>query len=1005
MLLAACPCAFALDPSLDISQYVHTPWRVRDGFTNGEISSIAQTPDGYLWLGTEFGLLRFDGVKPIPWQPPPGQHLPSNRIFSLLAARDGTLWIGTTKGLASWKDGKLTQYPALAGETVRAPILEDHEGTVWAGGLASPPPGKLCAIQKGSVQCYGDDGALGNGVGGLYEDRNHNLWVGVRTGLWRWKPGPAEFYPAAGPPTGIRGLVESDDGALLFGPRNGIMRLAGGKVEAYPLPGFERQFTAAPMLRDHEGSLWIGTTDAGLVHIHRGRTDVFAQADGLSGDFVTALFSDREGSIWVATDGGLDRFREAAAATLSLNQGLSNASILSVLADRDGSVWLSTRRGLNRWDHGEITIFGMSSAGAKSDGMLNGAYAGSLFQDSRGRIWASTLREFGYLENDRFVPVKAVPGGAVYSMAEDAGGNLWIANRDQGLIHLDRSGEVQQTSWAGLGHQDPALALAVDPRQGGLWVGFHQGGLEYFAGGQVRASYTAANGLGEGRVNGLRFDPDGTLWAATEGGLSRFKNGRIATLTSKNGLPCDSTHWVMEDDAQSFWLYTACGLVRMPRSELDAWTTAVDTGKAMNRTLHITVFDSADGVRSLEDPFGYTPHVAKSLDGRLWFLPSDGASIIDPRHIPFNKRRPPVQIETVKVNGKDVPAAEGMALSHRNNDLEIHYTALSLAIPERVRFRYMLEGKDADWQDAGTNRQAFYGGLAPREYRFRVKACNNDGVWNEAGAVWNFSIVPAYYQTLWFRGLCVLAAAGLTWLLYRLRLRQMSARLDLLYNERLGERARIARDLHDSLLQSLAGVSLQLHGIKKQAATAPEKTVSLIDHVREQVDLSFKEVRMKVWNLRSPGYEGQGVAATLREFTERIGVATTARCGFTVSGPARPCPPEVEEELLRMAQEAINNAGKHAQANEIHIALEYGLSSLTLSIADDGCGFDLEEGYRKSGHWGLKNMQERAAQIRGKCTITTAVGQGTRIEISVPLSSWSLRSTLAKRANSNSGSR
>jgi signal transduction histidine kinase len=276
--------------------------------------------------------------------------------------------------------------------------------------------------------------------------------------------------------------------------------------------------------------------------------------------------------------------------------------------------------------------------------------------------------------------------------------------------------------------------------------------------------------------------------------------------------------------------------------------------------------------------------------------------------------------------------------------------------------------------------------LEPKKYRFRVMACNNDGVWNEAGDIWNFSIVPSYYQTLWFQGLCVLAAAGLTWLLYRLRLRQVAAKLNLLYNERLAERTRIARDLHDTLLQSLAGVSLQLHGIAKQAATAaPEKTVSLIDRVRQQVDASFKEVRVKVWNLRSPELEGKGLAATLREFTERIGAANTVRCGFTVSGQPRRCPPEVEEELLRIAQEAANNASKHAHASEIRIALEYSGNSLTLSVSDDGCGFDFDEGYRKDGHWGLKNMQERAAQIRGKCTITTAAGRGTQVEVRVPL--------------------
>ncbi len=1019
-LLAGRPCAFALNPALDVSQYAHTAWKIREGFTEGTISAIVQTPDGYLWLGTEFGLLRFDGVRAVPWQPPPGQHLPSSSVFSLLAARDGTLWIGTTKGLASWKDGKLTQYPALAGQLIRAAILEDHEGTVWAGGLAFPPPGRLCAIQKGSVQCYGDDGALGNGVGGLYEDRNRNLWVGTRDGLWRWKPGPPKFYPAPGPPLGIQGLAESDDGALLFGPRSGIERLVGEKTEAYPLPGTVQQFRTAHLLRERNGSLWIGTRDGGLVHVHRGRTDVFAQADGLSGDFISALFIDREGSMWVATDGGLDRFREAAAATLSLNQGLSNASILSVLADRDGSVWLSTRRGLNRWNNGQITIFGKSSAqagrsahgmtgGDKQDGLLNGTYAGSLFQDSRGRIWASTLREFGYLENGRFIPLKAVPGGAVYSICEDAAGSLWLANKDLGLIQLLRDGHVQQIPWAGLGHKDAAMALAADPLRRGLWVGFYQGGIVYFADGQVRASYSAADGLGGGRVNDLRFDPDGTLWAATEGGLSRLKNGRVATLTSKNGLPCDSAHWVMEDDAHSFWLYTTCGLVRIARSELHAWAAAADKDKDTNRTIHATVFDRSDGVRSLEDHGGYTPHVAKSSDGKLWFLPSDGASVVDPSHIPFNTLPPQVHIEQIIANGKTYNAASDangrLRLPPRIRDLEIDYTALSLVAPEKVRFRYQLEGHDGDWQDVGNRRQAFYGDLSPGAYRFRVSACNNSGVWNEAGTFLDFAIAPAYYQNTWFLVSCVAVFLALLAALYQLRLRQVARQFNMRLEERVNERTRIARDLHDTLLQSLAGVSLQLDGISKQAATNPERTPSLIARVREQVDSAFREARVRVWNLRSPALEVQGLEGALRQLVERIGPATAARCSVTVTGRSRPCPPDIEEELLRIAQEAANNASQHAQPNEIRIALDYSAGSLTLSISDDGRGFDLEEGSRKSGHWGLKNMQERAAQIRGTCKITTAAGQGTRIEIRVPLSPWSLRNTLAKHAHSSSGSR
>jgi signal transduction histidine kinase len=448
----------------------------------------------------------------------------------------------------------------------------------------------------------------------------------------------------------------------------------------------------------------------------------------------------------------------------------------------------------------------------------------------------------------------------------------------------------------------------------------------------------------------------------------------------------------------------ACGLVRIARPDLDAWTADP------SHTIKTTVFDSSDGVRSSTMAGGYTPHAAKSPDGRLWFATLDGVSVVDPHHLPLNKLPPPVHVETVKVNGKEVAAADGIALSHSSNDIEIDYTALSLTIPERVRFRYKLEGHDADWQDVGTRRQAYYGGLPPKAYRFRVMACNNDGVWNEAGAAWNFSIVPAYYQTIWFQGLCVLAGAGLLWLLYRLRLRQVTARVNLLYNERLAERTRIARDLHDTLLQSLAGVSLQLDGISKQAARVPERVPSLIARVREQVDSAFREARTKVWNLRSTSLEAQGLEGALRQLVERIGPAMTARCSVTVTGQPRPCSPEIEEELLRIAQEAANNANRHAQASEIRIALNYGAGSLTLSISDDGRGFEFEEGLRKSGHWGLKNMQERAAQIRGTCKITTAAGRGTQIEIRVPLSSWSLRNaltrnTLAKHAHSGSGSR
>ena len=996
-LLAGHLSAFIVETSLDISQYAHTTCRVRDGFAKGTISSIAQTPDGYLWLGTDFGLLRFDGVRAVPWQPPPGERLPSNSVFNLLAARDGTLWIATSKGLASWKDGKLTTYPELLGQTIRAPVVEDQEGTIWVGGLALPPPGKLCAIQKGTVQCYGDDGAFGNGSRfGLYEDSHRNLWVGLREGVWHWKPGPPKFYSAQGPGNGIQGLAEGDDGALLFGPRTGIKRVVGEKIDAYPLPSNVPEFTAARLLRDRDGNLWIGTSDRGLVHVHGTRTDLFTQADGLSGDLIETLFIDREGDVWVATDGGLDRFREFSVPTVSLKQGLSNASILSVLADWGGSVWLSTRRGLNKWQHGEITIFGR-------DGLLNGNYAGSMFQDGHGRIWASTLREFGYLEDARFVAVRGIPGGPVYSITEGSPGNLWIANKDFGLIHLLPDRRVEQTPWNRLGHKDYALALAFDPVKRGLWVGFYQGGVVYFEEGKVRESYSAADGLGAGRVNGLRFDPDGTLWAATEGGLSRLKGNRFATLSSKNGLPCDSVHWEMADNDHSLWLYTSCGLVRLDRSELNAWANAVDNKRDTGWTIHPTVFDASEGVRTLDDNGGYTPHVAKSSDGDLWFLPSDGTSVIDPRHLSFNRLPPPVQIEEIAADHKTYftrsNGSEHLRLPPLSRDLEIDYTALSFVAPEKVRFRYKLEGHDSDWQDVGNRRQAFYNDLPPRHYRFRVAAANNSGVWNEAGAFMDFEIAPAYYQTTWFRLSSLAALVALLGVFYQLRIRYMADKFSIRLEERLNERTRIARDFHDTLLQSFQGVLLKFSALKYLIRDRPAEAEETLEHLLEQARQAVSEGRDAVQGLRSSTVVANDLALAITTFGKQLTADPTGQSypefAVRMEGRSRDLPPIIRDEVYRIARESVSNAFRHAHARRIAVEIRYDPRQFRLRVADDGMGIDpavLSAGGR-AGHHGLPGIKERAELAGGKLTVWSQLNCGTEIELTIPASIAYTKST------------
>ena len=967
LLLAWCPSAFALNPALDINQYAHTSWQMRDGFPKSQITSFAQTPDGYLWLGTEFGLIRFDGVRNVPWRPPANQDLPSNIIFSLLVARDGTLWIGTEKGLASWKDGKLTQYAELAGRYIFK-ILEDHEGSIWASGLAVSR-GRLCAISTGNIQCFGDDGSLGRGVFNLYEDSKGNLWAGVKDGLWRWKPGPPKFYPLAGEPDGIQCFGEDNDGTLLVGWNGGIHRFTDGKTVPYPIPGRTGQIRARRLLRDRDGGLWIGTFNEGLVHVHQGRTDVFGLSDGLSGEAGNRLFEDREGNIWVATGSGLDRFRDFAAATFSVNQGLSSPRIQSVLADKAGGIWLATGNNLNRWNNGQLSTFNVKPNTFKPN---------SLFQDDTGRVWVSTPFGFGYLDNDRYVAVSTVPG-AVVAIAQDPGGHLWIANEHAGLFKVVRGSVVEQIPWSRFGRHDHVSAIAPVP--GGLWLGFFLGGVSYYSDGQIRASYAVADGLTRGRVSDLQVDKNGTLWIATEGGLSRIKNGRAAAL---NGLPCNVIHWVREDDAGSFWLYTACGLMRIPRAELD------DQGINSKPSIHATVFDNSDGVRSLAAGNHFYPQVAKSTDGKLWFSAGDGGiSFVDPSRLRFNSIPPPVHIEQFIADRKVYDAISGAGASLRLppliRDLQIDFTALSLVAPEKIRFRYKLEGRDSDWQEVTDRRQVFYNDLPPGNYRFHVIASNNNGVWNETGTYVDFNIAPAYYQTAWFRiAIVILFLAGLA-AIYQIRLQQVGRQVRVRMEERLEERERIARDLHDTLLQSVQGLILKFHAVSKQipadtpAYKALEKTLDHADEV-------LAEGRDSIRNLRVNSGSISDLPEAFRSVAEETSQGRDAIFKTVVEGRVRDLHPLVLEECYCIGREAIINALSHSDGQHVEAEIAYDSRQFRLRVRDDGRGIDPEilEAGGRTGHWGLQGMHERAQKIGGQLSFWSRPETGTEVEFTVP---------------------
>ena len=981
--ILACSNLFALDPTLDISQYAHKSWKIREGFTQGFITSIAQTSDGYLWLGTEFGLVRFDGVRAVPWQPPAGQPLPNPFIRSLLATKDGTLWIGTLKGLASLTDGKLISHGRLASFAVDT-LLQDRTGKIWVGALGLPH-GRLCEIDNNVVEvCHGEDGSFGRFVEDLYEDSKGNVWAAASSGLWRWKPGRPQLYLMKRPAGGRQSIIENEDGTLLVIAAGGIQKLIGGKFETYTIQG--RTVTGLNNLfRDRDGGLWIGSAYAGLIHVYQGKADVFSQSDGLSADYVNATFEDREGNIWVATSAGLDRFRAPAVSTISSKQGLSNETTWSALATNDGSVWIGTGGGLNIWKERMVRV---RSASSRSDIPL------SLFQDRRGRIWIVKIEALGYLDDGRFVPISGAPGGQVRSIAEDANGNLWFCNIDHGLVQVSPKHEVQIIPWKSLGHDDFATAMETDLINGGLWIGFYEGGILHLVDGRVSESYPAANGIGESRINALHFDNEGKLWISTEGGLTRLVNGRFVTLTRNGGLPCDGVNWTIEDDNGAFWLYMPCALVRVMRSTLNAWAAATEDGSDATPVIEALILDASDGFRGSSGPSGYFPTAAKSADGKLWFVAGNGVSVVDPLHLPFNKLAPPVRVEQILADRKpfDLTAGAGnsLRLPSQTGDVVIEYTALSFSAPEKTRFSYKLEGHDRDWQDAGTRRFAPYGGLSPGFYRFRVRAANESGLWNEEGAFVDFSVEPAYYQTTWFRLSVIAAVLVLFAGLYRLRLRQVNNQYNIRLEERVNERTRIARDLHDTLLQSFQGVLLKFHAITYLLPERGADAKTMLDTTIEEARRAVTEGRDTVQALRSSTIPGNNLAVAIGAFGDELATNYTGaeRPSFQiqVEGSPRELAPIVKDEIFRIACEALRNAFHHAEAKSIEVEIRYDRRQFRLRVRDDGKGMspDALSVAGRAGHYGIAGMHERAKVVGGKFSTWSKVGAGTEIELILP---------------------
>jgi ligand-binding sensor domain-containing protein/signal transduction histidine kinase len=1021
--------AMALDPQRSLEHFGHQAWRTDSGLPQNTVHSILQTRDGYLWLGTDGGLVRFDGIDFVTFDAENTSPFKSDTVYDLLQDESGALWISTAAGLVRYQDGSFAAYVAAqglpadavwfthedrrhrlwaitsagpawfngksfvavsgaqsAGPLQRHALAEDAHGTLWLGGssgvlaldttLATPRLGLhlLPGIPVETVELDREGGVwIGTSEGlqryargalapiphlpgktevtALYPDGEDGIWVGTATGMLHLA-GNGERLPlqASDPAIAgarVDGLYQDRERVLWIATERGVFRLEADRLQSFA-PGSPLAVNRVlSMLEDREGNLWLGTDSGGLHVLRDQKFTTYTTADGLSGNFARCVFQSSAGELWIGTDGaGLNRRTSTGFAHYSTAEGLSSNVILSLAGGAEGDLWIGTPNGLNLLHQGRMK---------------------------------------------RFTSADGLPDDFIRSLYTDHDGSLWIGTR-HGLAHLAGGKFTTFSSMDGLGSDFIGAILrspsASGPLSGPLWIGT-SAGLSRLQN-DAFTNATVQQGLSDNTVTAIDQDTQGTLWLGTNGGgLNRLseKAAIRAFPSSSQGLP-GTIYGVLEDAAGRLWLSAKTGIFRVSIAALNGYAS----GAA--HAIAVDAYGTADGMNIRECSGGGHPAAWKLADGSLWFATLDGVSFIDPAHAPENRVPPPVEIEKVLVDDQ-VRSLDGeLTIKPGANRLEFQYAGLSYVAPQKVEYRYQLEGFDRGWIEAGTRRAAFYTNLPPGSYHFRVLAANNDGVWNTTGASFGLRLMPHYYQTWWFYSALALALMVLGYLVYRWRVLAVEAQ----WGAVLRERGRMAREIHDTLAQGFVGVSVQLELVARLLAgsreAAPKSTIEPVfeqlDQARALVRASLAEARTSIWDLRS-GSAGapdqpEDLPSRLSRSCTRLAGGSSAKVYLQVKGTYRPVSPRIEEELLRIGQEAVANAVRHAAASRIDVQLVYESARVSLRVEDDGRGFTPATGTNgPEGHYGIRGMQERAGEIDAALSLDSAVGGGTRVSVEAPL--------------------
>ena len=953
LVLLAGTRTLALDPGRHLKEFGHQTWLTENGLPQNTVQAIVQTQDGYLWVGTQEGLARFDGLNFTVFDKENTPAFKSNDIRFLIEDRQGRLWISTSYGLVCRHNGEFKSFTVNEGlpDNSIGPVVEDTSGTIWIG-----TAGGVTRFDNGNFRTYtAEQGLSRNVIQTLCARADGSVLVGTSAGLQSLSNDHFSSFEL--PPdvnvANITAIAETEDRRLFFGTPDGLVVVSGSTSAPQTLSN--NRITALRM--DREGALWVATS-GGVVRVNNGAAETLTTADGLSSNLILSIYEDREGSIWIGTEaGGLHLLKSKKFNTYSTKDGLPNDVVKAIYQDTQGGIWIgSNGGGLTLFKNGVFRTW-TTREGLSSDVVL------SLAGDANGTIWIGTpdgLNRFKDGKFQTFTFAEGLSNDLVRSVLVDRNGVLWAGTRD-GLNSFRDNEFTTYTTHDGLANN--FIGAIFEDSKGNLWVGT-LGGLNKITNGKFQ-TFTAKDGLSSNTVISLYEDDSGDLWIGTNGGgLNKFHDGKFVSFTNTP----DVIYRILEDQQKNLWCSSNKGIFRVNKNQLN----------------NPVFYGPADGTLTRECSGGGHPAGWKTSDGRIWFATIKGLAVIDPENIPLNTTPPPIAIEQLFVDNQSIPLTiplpQKVTLSPGAARLDFYYTALSFIAPENVRFKYKLEGFDDNWIDGGGRRVASYTNLRPGNYKFRIIAANNDGVWNETGAALDFYLQPRFYQTYWFYLVCVLLLALTVWQLYRLRVRRMA----LQFRAVLAERNRIAREIHDNLAQDILGISVQLELVARLMPAAAETAKGHLDRARMLVRNSMTEARRYVWDLRSQELQKKDLTAALRDTTKRLTAQSDIETVVEVAGLTRPLPVEVETNLLRIGQEAINNAVKHARANRIEVGLNFDTAKVRLSVRDNGRGFDQNEQIA-DGHFGLLGMRERAEQIGGVLLIDSAPERGTQIAVEVPL--------------------